>query len=433
MSVALCIVIDASAIKKDFPIFHGRDLVYLDNAATTQKPESVIDAISDYYRNSYSNVHRGVYRISEEATSLYEHSRENIAAFAGMDDPSGLVFVRNTTEAINLLSYSLGAGLKAGDEILLTQMEHHSNIVPWQFLSGKGVNVQYARTTGDGLLDMDDLYSRINSHTRIISLCHVSNVLGTINPVKEICSYAADKGITTVVDGAQSVPHLPVSFEDTGCDFYAFSGHKMLGPSGIGCLCARKETLDRMQPFMGGGEMISSVSFKGADYAEAPARFEAGTPNVEGAIGLSAAVDYLNGIGMDEVRAHEKEMISYVLKLEEQAQIKGLRSFGPKDPAVRGAVYTFNIGDVPVFDIESAARSRSASIGMSIHPHDLASELDRRNIAIRSGHHCAMPLMGLLKQSATARASFYIYNGRKDAEILMESLEAAAGGESSGS
>lgn len=421
-------MLDVARIKKDFPIFSARNLVYLDNAATTQKPSQVIDAVTDYYRKSYSNVHRGVYTLSEEATELYEHSRENISRFLGKGNDQSLVFVRNTTEAINLLSYSLGHDLRAGDEILLTQMEHHSNIVPWQFLQEKGVKLHFARITDGGVLDIDDLYSRINRKTKVISLCHVSNVLGTINPVREICSYGRERGITTVIDGAQSVPHMPVDIDSIGCDFYAFSGHKMLAPSGIGGLIGNNDILEKMHPFMGGGEMISSVSFESSEYAEVPLKFEAGTPNAEGAIGLSAAVDYLKGLGMEEVRQHEKDLITYVLRLEREREIDGLKSFGPSDPEIRGGVYTFNLGDIPAFDIDRMMKSKDLNIGMAVHPHDLAAELDGRNIAIRSGHHCAMPLMSILDQAATARASFYIYNDRGDVETLMNELEKIAGG-----
>ncbi len=413
---------DASRVKQNFPIFSVNKLIYLDNAATTQKPNQVIDAVSDYYRTSYSNVHRGVYRISEEATEAYEKSRENIASFVGRKEPESMVFVRNTTEALNLLSYSLSHDLKAGDEILLTQMEHHSNIVPWQFLVEKGVKLRYASITEDGRLDLDDFYSKVSGKTRIISLCHVSNVLGTINPVREVCNYARDRNIISIVDGAQSVPHMPVDVDSIGSDFYAFSGHKMLGPSGIGGLIGNTDMLGRMHPFMGGGEMISSVSFQESSYAEVPMKFEAGTPNVEGAIGLSAAVDYLRKLGMDQVRKHEREMISYTLKLEEESGPREIISFGPKDPEIRGGVYTFNLGNVPAFNMERMLESRNISIGTSVHPHDLAAELDSMDIAIRSGHHCAMPLMGILDQAATARASFYVYNGREDADAFMNAL-----------
>lgn len=415
-------VIDVQRVKEDFPIFRNRNLVYLDNAATTQKPEKVISAVADYYRNSYSNVHRGVYKISEEATELYENSRRNISEFVGSYSNESLIFLRNTTEALNLLSYSLSHDLKAGDEILLTQMEHHSNIVPWQFLQEKGVKLRFASIDDDGLLNLDDLYSKMNSRTRIVSLCHVSNVLGTINPVKEICGYARDRDIISVVDGAQSVPHMPVDIKDIGSDFYAFSGHKMLGPSGIGCLAGIPDLLDRMHPFLGGGEMISSVNFTESTYAGIPMKFEAGTPNVEGAVGLSAAVDYLKGIGMPEVRLHEKELMNHVLKLESESGPKELISFGPSDTEKRGGVYTFNMGQVPAFSVDRMLKSRDITLGKSIHPHDLAAELDKRDIAIRTGHHCAMPLMGILDQAATARASFYVYNGKEDANSFMDAL-----------
>lgn len=417
---------DAESLRKDFPMFREREIVYLDNAATTQKPQRVIDAVSDYYRNSYSNVHRGVYRLSEEATGLYENARENISGFVNAGTENSLIFVRNTTEALNLLSYSLGHDLKSGDEVLLTQMEHHSNIVPWQFLSEKGVRIRYAKITADGTLDMDDFANKINKNTKIISVCHVSNVLGTINPVREICSMARERDILSVVDGAQSVPHMPVDIHEIDSDFYAFSGHKMLGPSGIGCLIGKNEVLEKMHPFMGGGEMISSVSFDSSEYAPVPLKFEAGTPNVEGAVGLSAAVEYLKALGMDQVREHEKEIISHVLRVQDQENIVNLVSFGPKNPEIRGGVYTFNLGNVPWFDLNDALKRRDINVGASIHPHDLAAELDTENIAIRSGHHCAMPLMSVLNQSATARASFYVYNDIKEADMLMSALKKMA-------
>lgn len=416
-------MLDSSRISKDFPIFRSGNLIYLDNAATTQKPESVINAVSDYYTNTYSNVHRGVYKISEEATELYENSRKNISDFVHSQSPESLIFLRNTTEALNLLSYSLSHDLESGDEIILTKMEHHSNIVPWQFLEEKGIKIRYAAIDSEGNLDTDDLYSMVNSKTRIISLCHISNVLGAINPVKEICGYAGDHNIISIVDGAQSVPHMPVNIKDIGADFYAFSGHKMLGPSGIGCLAGDPEMLRKMHPFMGGGEMIGSVSFKGSTYADIPAKFEAGTPNVEGAIGLSAAVDYLRKTGIDNVRAHEVEIMKHLFKIEEESAPEELISFGPRDTERRGGVYTFNLGNVRAFNLETSLGDISGKGTRSVHPHDLAAELDKKNIAVRSGHHCSMPLMGELKQAATARASFYIYNGINHADILMEALK----------
>ncbi len=412
---------DPEEVKKDFPLLSRRDVVYLDNAATTQKPKQVIEAVKDYYENHYSNVHRGIYTLSEEATDMYEKARENIARFVGLRDASSLVFVRNTTEALNLLSYSLGTRLESGDEILLTEMEHHSNIVPWQFLQSKGLRIRYAKLTESGLLDVDDLVSKINRRTKILSVCHVSNVLGSINPVKELCSYARDNGIVSIVDGAQAVPHMPVNVDEIGCDFYAFSGHKMLGPSGIGGLAGKPEALDELIPFMGGGEMIRTVTYESSTYADVPLKFEAGTPNVEGAVGLSAAVNYLRRLGMQNVRKHEMDLMQHILNLEDEMSIRNLRSYGPRDVTHRGGVYAFNIGNQPSFSVDDLSEDSAVARG-AIHPHDIAAELNKRGIAVRSGHHCAMPLMGLLGLAATARASFYIYNGKSDVDLFMSAL-----------
>ena len=327
-------------IKKNFPIFErqisNRRMVYLDSAATTQKPRQVVDAIVDYYYSCNSNVHRGIYRISDEATELYDRSRENVASFIGAGDSSELVFLRNTTEALNLLSYTLGKNLHRDDEILLTVMEHHSNLVPWQFLQEKGIKLKFADIDDEGKLDMDDFQAKISPSTRIVSVTHVSNLLGTINNVKELGKIAHENDALFIVDGAQSAPHMKVDVKDIDCDFFAFSGHKMLAPTGIGGLYGKRDLLEKMDPFMGGGEMINTVSLEKSTWAEVPLKFEAGTPNIEGAIGFSAAVDFLRNIGMDNVREHEKYLIGYTLKKEEESGIEGLKSYGPRNPDIRG-------------------------------------------------------------------------------------------------
>ena len=413
-------------IKQDFPIFlseKNRNLTYLDSAATSQKPKSVIDAVTYFYENYYSNVHRGIYSISETATDMYEKSRENVSSFIGSASPDQVVFLRNTTEALNLLSYTLGRNLVAGDEILISIMEHHSNIVPWQFLEERGIKVIYTDIAPDGKLDMEDFRRKLTPRTRIVSITQVSNLLGTINPVREIGKMAHDNGSIFIVDGAQSVPHMKVKVQDIGCDFFAFSGHKMLGPSGIGVLYGKKEMLEKIHPFLGGGEMIRTVSTTGSTWNDVPLKFEAGTPNIEGAIGLSAAVDYLNRLGMDHVRDHEKDLIQYTLKMEDEYNIDDLVSYGPKDPEAKGGVYSFNLGEIPPMEMDGQFRDNGVVIGSSVHPHDISSSLDQADVAVRSGHHCAMPLNHRLGVVATSRASYYVYNTRNDVDKLFEQLE----------
>ncbi len=412
-------------IKGDFPFFieNGKNLIYLDNAATTQKPKKVIDAIVDFYTHWNSNVHRGIYRLSEEATDHYEKARKNIAGFIGSRDPRQLVFVRNATEALNLLAYSLGHGLQKGDEVLLTIMEHHSNIVPWQFLKEKGVTVNFADINPDGTLDMEDFQSKLTKKTRIVSATHCSNLLGTINDAREMGKLAHDNGSIFILDAAQSVPHMPVDVEKLDCDFMAFSGHKMLGPMGIGGLYGKYELLNGLPPFNGGGEMIREVYEDHSTYADAPEKFEAGTPNVAGAIGLSSAVDYLRDLGMEDIRRHEKDLIAYTLRKEEESGIVLLKSYGPRNPEIRGGIYTFNLGEISPISLSDDLNNSNISIGSSIHPHDVASGLDRYNVAVRAGHHCAMPLTHRLNVVATSRASYYIYNSREDIDKLFESLE----------
>lgn len=413
-------------IKRDFPIFHSeknRNLTYLDSAATSQKPRRVIDAVANFYENYYSNVHRGIYSLSETATDMYEKSRENLSRFIGSASPDQIIFLRNTTEALNLLSYTLGRNLSAGDEILISIMEHHSNIVPWQFLEERGIKVIYTDIAPDGKLDMGDFRRKLTPRTRIVSITQVSNLLGTINPVREIGKMAHDNGSIFIVDGAQSVPHMKVNVQDMGCDFFAFSGHKMLGPSGIGVLYGKKEMLEKIHPFLGGGEMIRTVSTTGSTWNDVPLKFEAGTPNIEGAIGLSAAVDYLNRLGMDQVRDHEKDLIQYTLKMEDEYNIDDLVSYGPKDPEAKGGVYSFNLGEIPPMEMDGQFRDNGVVIGSSVHPHDISSSLDQADVAVRSGHHCAMPLNHRLGVVATSRASYYVYNTRNDVDKLFEQLE----------
>jgi cysteine desulfurase/selenocysteine lyase len=401
--------LNVTKIRADFPILKrkigGKPLVYLDSAATSQKPEVVINAIDRYYREYNANVHRGVHRLNEEATIAFEQSREEFARFIGAKTSKEIVFVRNATEALNLVVLSWArANLKSGDRILLTELEHHSNIVPWQMLANaKGLKLDYVKICDDGVLDCESFERLIKESPRVLSLAHVSNALGTINPVREMAREAHKVGATVVVDAAQSVPHMPVDVSDLECDFLAASGHKMLAPTGIGVLYGREDLLERMEPVMGGGEMIKEVHLQDARWNDLPWKFEAGTPNIEGAIGLRAAVDYLSKLGMQNVREHEKDITRYAL--ERLADVKGLVLYGTREIEKRGAAISFNLGD--------------------IHAHDLATVLDTQGIAIRSGHHCAQPLMERLKVPATSRASFYIYNTKREVDILVRALEKA--------
>jgi len=400
---------NVNKIRADFPILKrrigGRPLVYLDSAATSQKPKQVIDAIRRYYTEYNANVHRGLHRLSEQATVAFEQSRDKFAQFIGTKTSKEIVFVRNTTEALNLVIFSWGrTNLRAGDHVLLTESEHHSNIVPWQMLSKeKGIKLDYLRIDDDGILNWDSFNELIKEGPKALSLAHVSNALGTINPVKQMAREAHKVGAIVVVDAAQSVPHMPVNVADLECDFMAVSGHKMLAPTGIGVLYGRYDLLDHMEPVMGGGEMIREVHLQDARWNDLPWKFEAGTPNIEGAIGLGVAVDYLSRLGMENVRRHEKDITKYAL--DQLPDVKGLVLYGTRDVEKRGAAISFNLGD--------------------IHAHDLATILDTQGIAIRSGHHCAQPLMERLRVPATARASFYIYNTKKEVDILVKALESA--------
>jgi cysteine desulfurase/selenocysteine lyase len=397
--------LDPEIIKQDFPIFkrriYGKPLIYLDNAATTQKPRQVIEAIREFYQNYNANVHRGVYRLSVEATEAFENARAKVARFINAKD-SEIVFTKNATEALNLVAYSWGlCNLKRGDRILLTEMEHHSNIVPWQLVAKHtGAVVDYIPINEDGLLVDEEVDRLLNLEPKIVSITQASNVLGTINDVKEIVEKAHKVGAIAVVDAAQSVPHMRVDVKELGCDFLAFSGHKALGPLGVGVLYGKRDLLKDMNPFLGGGDMISRVWLSGAEWNELPWKFEAGTSSVADVIGLGAAVDYLNSIGMSRVRAHEVRLTEYALK--RLSEISDIRIYGPRDLDKRSGVISFNLS--------------------GIHPHDLATILDEEGIAIRAGHHCAMPLMTKLGVAATARASFYIYNSESDIDALVEGL-----------
>jgi len=401
--------LDVAKLRLDFPILarpiHGKRLVYLDSAATTQKPRAVIAALAGYYEHTNANIHRGVHTLAEEATGAFEGVREKVAAFVGAPDARGVVFTRNATEAINLVRYAWGrANLKPGTEIVITQMEHHANFVPWiEAAREYGATLRHARIRDDGTIDLDHLRSLIGRNTRLVAVTQVSNVLGTINPVKEIAAWAHAAGARMLVDAAQSVPHMPVSFTDLGCDFLVFSAHKMLGPTGVGVLVATPETLSAMPPFNTGGSMIREVKPDRATWNDVPWKFEAGTPDIGGVIAFGAALDYLAALGMPAVRAHEIALTR--LLLERLAAIPSLTIYGPKRAEDRGGVVAFTDADV--------------------HPHDLAQVLDQHGVAVRAGHHCAQPLHTRLGVVATARASVYIHNDRDDVEALADAIRAA--------
>jgi len=393
-----------AAVRSDFPILSrevgGKPLVYLDNGATTQKPQVVIDKIARFFQHENSNIHRGVHYLSMGATDQYDRARERVATMVNAAQTREVLFVRGTTEAINLVASSYGRRLGEGDEILLTMMEHHANIVPWQLLAAeRGLVVKVAGITGSGELDLDDFCAKLNGRTKVVAFTHVSNALGTVNPVKELTRLAKDKGAVVLVDGAQAVPHLRVDVQDIGCDFYAFSSHKMFGPDGVGVLWGRGELLGSMPPYQGGGDMIEQVSFAGTTFRGIPERFEAGTPNISGAIGLGAAVDYLNDIGHEDIELYEKELLEYATLA--MGEVEGLRIHGTAPHKVGVISFTME----------------------GIHPHDIGTILDTEGVAIRAGHHCAQPLMDNLKVSGTARASFAFYNTREEADVLVEAIE----------
>ena len=396
-------------IRADFPVldreFDGKPLVYLDSAATSQKPRQVIAAVEDYYERSNANIHRGVYSLAREATELFENARERVAAFAGWDT-ADTIFTKNATEAINLVAYSWGrANVGEGDEVLITHMEHYSNIVPWQLLcQERGARLRYLSVSDTGELSLDELDSVLASgRVKLVAVAHVSNVLGTLNPVAEIVRRARAAGAVSLVDGSQAAPQLPLDVREIDPDFYAWTGHKALGPTGIGVLHGRHELLMEMPPFLGGGDMISKVEFDSSTWNELPWKFEAGTSPIAEGVGLGAAVDYLSAIGMENVRAHEKDLTAYAL--DRLPEVEGIRLFGPPDPERRGGVVSF------------------ALEGM--HPHDVAELCDREAVCIRAGHHCAMPLMRMLGVPATARASFHVYNSREDVDRLVDALQKA--------
>jgi cysteine desulfurase / selenocysteine lyase len=390
-------------MKQDFPIFErkikGKPLIYLDSTATTQKPQKVIDAVVNYYKNYNSNIHRGVYKIAEEATIAYEEAHEKVASFINASQEE-IIFTRNTTESLNLLAYILTQDLRENDEILLSEIEHHSNLVPWQQLAkAKKLKLKFLKLQKDGTLEIDK--KLFTSRTKIVSVAHVSNSLGTINPVKEIIKLAHDVNAIAIVDAAQSVPHMKVDVQEIDCDFLAFSGHKMFAPMGIGVLYGKTKFLETMKPFLYGGDMIKEVSFENTKFNDLPWKFEAGTPNVEGAIGLSAAIDYINSIGIEKINEHQKELVNYALeKLKEVPEIK---IYGPVNPENRCAIISFTIDN--------------------LHAHDISSVLDNYGIAVRGGHLCAMPTMKLLKVDSVTRISFHVYNTKDDVEKLADSLK----------
>ncbi len=399
---------DVRTVRADFPIlsrtFHGRPLVYLDSAATSQKPKSVVEAEDGYYRLHNANVHRGVYALSIEATDAYEAARERVARFLGARDPTGVVFVRGTTEAINLVATSLGRSrLQRGDRVIATVMEHHSNIVPWHLLREyAGIDLQFVGIDDEGRLRLDELDRLLTSTTKVVTVSHVSNVLGSMNPVREIAERAHAVGALVVVDAAQSAPHVPLDVNALGADFLAFSGHKTLGPMGIGALWGRPDLLEEMPPAMGGGEMIREVHLNKVAYRSPPAKFEAGTPNVGGAVALAAALDYLSALGWDDVRAHEVRLLRRALSRLGETFGQTVTVFGPADPTERHAAISFRM--------------------KGVHPHDVASILDERGICIRAGHHCAQPLMERLGVPALSRASPYVYTTEEEIDAFVESL-----------
>lgn len=399
-------MLDVKKIKSDFPIFgqkmNGHGLIYLDNAATSQKPKQVISAISEFYEKYNANTHRGIYQLSEKATAMYEGAREKVRAFIGAEKVDEIIFTRGTTESINLVAYAWGRkNIKAGDEILLTEMEHHSNIVPWQILAKeKSAVIKYIPVNKNGKLNLDSIDQYFTEKTKLVSMIHVSNVLGIVNPVREIINKAHEKGIPVLIDGAQSVPHMSINVQEMDCDFFAFSGHKMLGPTGIGVLYAKEKILQEMSPFLSGGSMIREVTLTDTRFEDLPLKFEAGTMPISEAIGLGVAIDYLTTIGMERIWEHEQEILNYILS--KIRAIGGITVYGPDDASEQSGVVSFSID--------------------GIHPHDVASVLDEAGIAVRAGHHCAQPLLRALGTQATTRASFYIYNDFNDADLLVDAI-----------
>lgn len=403
---------DVEQVRKDFPILDrlvqdDKPLVYLDNAATSQKPRVVLDALTTYYEQHNANVHRGIHTLAEEATALYEGARDTVAAFIGAPSRDEVVFTKNSSEALNLVANVLANGgepygLRPGDEIVITEMEHHSNIVPWQLVAQRtGATLRWFGLTDEGRLDLSDLDDVITERTKVVSFVHVSNILGTLNPVADIVRRAHEVGALVVLDASQSVPQLPVDVTALGADFVAFTGHKMCGPTGIGVLWGRKELLDALPPFLGGGEMIEAVSMQEATYAPVPHKFEAGTPPIAQAVGLGAAVDYLTGLGMDNVAAHEQEITAYAL--DGLSTVDGLTIVGPKNTVDRGGAVSFLLE--------------------GIHPHDVGQVLDEQGVAVRVGHHCARPVCLRFGIPATTRASFYVYTTTAEVDCLVRGLD----------
>ena len=396
-------------IREQFPILkeevNGKPVVYLDSAATSQKPQAVIDAVSHYYETSNANVHRGVHTLGNLATDAYEGARDKVRAFINANEAAEIIFTRGTTTSLNLVAQSYGMmNVEEGDEIVISYMEHHSNIIPWQQVAkAKKATLKYIELTEDGEITLDAVKAQVTNKTKIVSVAYASNVLGTINPVKEIAEIAHAHGAIMVVDAAQAAPHLKIDVQNINCDFLAFSGHKMCAPTGIGVLYGKRALLDAMEPVEFGGEMIDFVGLHDSTWKELPWKFEGGTPIIAGAVGLGAAIDYLEEIGLDNIARHEQELVAYAI--ERMQEIEGIELYGPLDPARRAGLITFNLQEV--------------------HPHDLATVLDMNGIAIRAGHHCAQPLMKWLEQSATARASFYLYNTKEDIDQFVEGLKMA--------
>lgn len=399
-------MIDGKTIRQDFPILdqivNDEPLVYLDNAATTQKPQAVLTALNDYYHHDNANVHRGVHTLAERATAAYEAAREKVRSFVNAKETAEILFTRGTTTSLNWVAQSFGeAFIEAGDEIVISYMEHHANIIPWQQLAQrKNAKLVYVDITPEGHLDMNDAKAKIGAKTKIVSIAQVSNVLGGVNPIAKLTALAHAANAVMVVDGAQAVPHMPVDVQALDCDFYAFSGHKMCGPTGIGVLYGKRQWLEQMEPVEFGGEMIDFVNLYDSTWKELPWKFEAGTPNIAGAIGLGAAIDYLSALGMDNIHQYEQDLVNYVLP--KLTAIEGLTVYGPQNPAEHTGVVAFNLD--------------------GIHPHDVATALDMEGVAVRAGHHCAQPLLQHLQVPATARASFYFYNTKEDADRLVAAI-----------
>ena len=401
---------DIDAIRRDFPILrrevHGKPLVYLDNAATSQKPVQVIAELTRYYRDTNANIHRGVHLLSQEATEQYEGVREKVRALINASSVEEIIFTKNTTESINLVAHAYGrAFLQVGDEVVISEIEHHSNIVPWQMLRDeRGIVLRYIPMLPDGSLNMDEARRLIGPRTKLLAITQMSNALGTIVPVTELAAMAHAQGAVVLVDGAQGVPHLATDVQAIGADFLAFSAHKMLGPTGVGVLYGRRELLEAMPPFMGGGDMILSVTMEHSTWNALPHKFEAGTPNIADVIAFGVAIDYLQALGMDRARAHERQLVEYALG--RLVDVPGITIYGPDDLDQRGGVVSFGLEGV--------------------HPHDIGQVLDSRGVAIRAGHHCAQPVMAALEIPATARASFYIYNTREEIDVLVDATREAA-------